>query len=163
MDCTTKRIVACLNGIATGDAIGKQTETLSREAVRRWYPGGVHGFEGTPGSVIPRYAGNAKREWRVGETTDDTERTLAVAWAIIRDGDVSHVSIGRELLECRKCVHTGLPSLWEFHQAGDPARVTNAHDGCGAAVRVAPAGILYRSHRGDELVTAAREASIYTH
>jgi ADP-ribosylglycohydrolase len=35
------RIAGCLKGIATGDAIGKQTEMLSREEVRRWYPHGV--------------------------------------------------------------------------------------------------------------------------
>ena len=48
------RILACLEGIATGDAIGKQTETLSREGILRWYPDGIRGFEGTPGSTIPR-------------------------------------------------------------------------------------------------------------
>ena len=134
------RILGCLKGIATGDAIGKQTETLSHEGVLHWYPHGIRGFEGTPGSVIPRYVGNAKREWRIGETTDDTEMTVAVARAILTDRNVSHVSVGRELLRCTKCVHPGLKSLWEFHQAGDPARVARNHDGCGAAIRVAPGG-----------------------
>jgi ADP-ribosylglycohydrolase len=157
------RIVGCLQGIATGDAIGKQTEMLSHEDVRRWYPHGIRGFEGTPGAIMPRYAGNSKREWRIGETTDDTERTIAVARAIIADGEVSHVSIGREMLTCRKCVHPGVRSLWEFHQAGDPARTATVHDGCGAAIRVAPVGIFYRSSALDELVNGAREASISTH
>ena len=158
-----ERILGCLKGIGTGDAVGKQTETLSREGVIRWYPHGIRGFEGPPGSVIPRYAGNAKREWRVGETTDDTERTVAVARAILRDGDVRHASIGGEMLRCSKCVHPGIASLWEFHQAGDAARVTLDHDGCGAAVRVAPVGILYRSRRLDDIVIGAREAAIPTH
>lgn len=157
------RIFGCLKGIATGDAIGKQTEGLSRADVLRWYPEGVRGFEGVPGSPIPRYVGNAKREWLVGETTDDTERTIAVARAILADGEVRHASVGRELLTCRKCIHPGVASLWEFHQAADPARVSQRHDGCGAAVRVAPVGILYRSDRLDDIVTAAREASIPTH
>jgi len=157
------RIVGCLQGIATGDAIGKQTEMLSHENVRRWYPHGIRGFEGAPGTIIPRYAGNSKHEWRIGETTDDTERTIAVARAIIADGDVSHASIGREMLECRKCVHPGVRSLWEFHEAADPARTATAHDGCGAAIRVAPVGILYRSSSLEELVNGAREASIPTH
>jgi ADP-ribosylglycohydrolase len=158
-----QRVLACLKGIATGDAIGKQTEMLSREDLLRWYPDGVHGFEGSPGTPIPRYVGNRKYEWRIGETTDDTERTIAVARAICRDGDVRHASVGRELLTCTKCVHPGLRSLWEFHQAGDPARVTDRHDGCGAAVRVAPVGILYRSDRLEQIVAAAREASVPTH
>jgi ADP-ribosylglycohydrolase len=158
-----ERFRACLKGIATGDAIGKQTETLSREDVVGWYPEGVRGFEGPPGSVIPRYAGNRKREWRIGETTDDTERTIAVARAILQDGDVRHASVGREMLTCSKSVHPGVKSLWEFHQAGDATRVARNHDGCGAAVRVAPVGMLYSSGRLDEIVMSAREASISTH
>lgn len=157
------RILGCLKGLATGDAVGKQTETLSREGVRQWYPRGVCGFEGQPGTIIPRYTGNSKRQWLIGETTDDTERTLAVARAILRDRAVAHVTVGEELLTCTKCIHPGLQSLWQFHQAGDPARVTDDHDGCGAAVRVAPVGILFKSHRVDAIVAGAREASISTH
>jgi len=160
---TADRIVGCLNGLAVGDAIGKQTETLSRDDVGRWYPHGIRGFEGDAGAIIPRYAGNRKREWRIGETTDDTERTLAVARAIVAERNVSHVSIGREMLGCTKCVHPGIKSLWEFHQAGDPARIAHVHDGCGAAVRVAPVGIFHRSDSLDLLVRDAREASISTH
>ncbi|HZL94519.1 MAG TPA: ADP-ribosylglycohydrolase family protein, partial [Vicinamibacterales bacterium] len=106
----TDRILGCLRGIATGDAIGKQTEGLAQADVAKSYPNGVRGFEGTPGAVIPRYVGNSKHEWRIGETTDDTERTIAVARAIIRDRRVSHESIGREMLGCRKCVHPGVKS-----------------------------------------------------
>jgi len=157
------RILGCLKGIATGDAIGKQTEMLSHEDVLCWYPHGIRGFEGAPGSVIPRYAGNAKREWRIGETTDDTEMTVAVARAILTDRNVSHVSVGRELLRCTKCLHPGLKSLWEFHQAGDPARIARNHDGCGAAIRVAPVGIFYASGRAEEVLNGAREASVSTH
>ena len=160
---TGARVLACLHGIATGDAVGKQTENLSREDVVRWYPNGVHGFEGTLGTPIPRYRGNKKREWLFGETTDDTERTLAVANAVIRDGAVTHTSVGREMLKCRKCVHPGLKSLWEFHEKRDPARIAHRHDGCGAAIRVAPVGILYSPERLRDLVAAAREASISTH
>jgi ADP-ribosylglycohydrolase len=164
MDHTvTHRILACLQGIATGDAIGKQTETLSRDEVLRWYPQGVRGFEGTPGTPIPRYAANPRHRWRIGETTDDTEMTIAVAQAILEDRCVRHASVGRELLRCVKSVHPGVTSLWEFHQAADPARVAHRHDGCGAAIRVAPVGIMYRPERLDELILAARDASIPTH
>jgi ADP-ribosylglycohydrolase len=159
----SKRIASCLKGIAVGDAIGKQTEMLSPADITRWYPNGVRGFEGTPGAVIPRYIGNSKHEWRIGETTDDTERTIAVARAIVGDHGVSHTSVGREMLACGKCVHPGVRSLWEFHQANDPERVATTHDGCGAAARVAPVGILFGSKDLDALVAGAREASISTH
>ena len=150
-----ERVVGCFKGIATGDAIGKQTENLSRDDVLRWYPQGISGFEGTPDTAIPRYARNSKRVWRIGETTDDTERTLAVARAIIRERQVSHAGVGRDLLKCTKCVHPGVESLWEFHQAGDPGRTAALHNGCGAAVRVAPVGIFYRPARLDQLVNGA--------
>jgi ADP-ribosylglycohydrolase len=158
-----KRILASLKGIALGDAIGKQTEGLSRGAVLRWYPAGVRGLEGTPGTVIPRYAGNVRHEWQIGETTDDTERTLAVARAILHDRDVRHTTVGREMLACQKSVHPGVASLWEFHQANDPARVTDEHDGCGAAVRVAPVGMLHSSIQTGAILRGARQASIPTH
>src|SRR5437762_9517934 len=130
----TDRIVGCLKGIATGDAIGKQAEMLSHDEVFHWYPHGIRGFEGPPGAIIPRYIGNSKHEWRIGETTDDTERTIAVARAILQDREVRHESVGRELLKCRKCVHPGVRSPWESHQAGEPARVAQRHDGCRAAI-----------------------------
>src|SRR5439155_16886693 len=116
----TDRIVGCLKGVATGDAIGKQTEMLSHDEVLHWYPHGICGFEGAPGAIIPRYARNSKHEWRIDETTDDAERSLAVARAIITEGNVAHVSIGREMLRCTKSVHPGVKSRWEFHQAADP-------------------------------------------
>jgi ADP-ribosylglycohydrolase len=163
MRSTTDRILGLLKGLACGDAIGKQTEGLSRDGVLRWYPDGVRGFEGVSGIVIPRYAGNVKRKWKIGETTDDTEHTIAVAHAILEDGDVRHSTVGRKLLACTKCVHPGIKSLWEFHQAGDPDRVTQHHNGCGAAVRVSPVGVLYCSDRLDEIVEGSREASISTH
>jgi len=157
------RIIGCLKGIATGDAIGKQTEMLSRRKVREWYPNGVHGFEGTPGLAIPRHIMNAKHEWRIGDTTDDTERTIAVARAILKERRVSHSGVGREMLECRKSVHPGVRSLWEFHKANDPDRVAFEHDGCGAAIRVALIGLVFCPENLTGIVAGAREASISTH
>jgi ADP-ribosylglycohydrolase len=64
---------------------------------------------------------------------------------------------------CKKSVHPGVKSLWEFHEAGDATRVTLDHNGCGAAIRVAPVGILYRSDRIDDIIEGAHQASISTH
>ena len=156
-----ERVVACFQGLATGDAIGKQTETLSRANVLKWYPGGITGFHGRPGDVIPRYAGT-RYEWRIGETTDDTEQTLAVARALLGRGDADHEAIGKELLKCRKSAHPGV-SLWSLLQAGDPARITSGGDGCGAAMRSAPIGVIYPPARLDALVRGAYECAIPTH
>jgi len=76
------RATSSFKGLSTGDAVGKQTETLSREDILKWYPEGIKGFHGRIGDVIPRYI-NGSYKWRIGETTDDTEQTMAVAKAII--------------------------------------------------------------------------------
>jgi ADP-ribosylglycohydrolase len=156
-----ERSVACLKGLAIGDAIGKQTETLKRSAVRQWYPDGVTGFHGELGAVIPRYI--AKRyEWRIAETTDDTEQTLAVARTLIEEGPASHARMGRALMKCRKSNHPDV-SLGRFQQRGDPDFICHEGDGCGAAMRVAPIGIVYSWRRMADLVEAAFQTSISTH
>jgi ADP-ribosylglycohydrolase len=160
---STRRTVACLKALASGDALGKQTETLTHRDVRRWYPEGIRGFHGSAGEVIPRYAGNANREWRIGETTDDTEQTLAVARAVLSSGGISHTAVGRELLQRRKSVHSGVKSIWTFQQLGDAGRIATDGNGCGAAMRVSPVGILYPPERREELVRGAYESSIPTH
>jgi len=156
-----ERVIGCFKALSTGDAIGKQTETLSRADVHRWYQGGITGFHGQPGKVIPRYAGK-RYEWRIGETTDDTEQTLAVTRALLREGRVSHKAIGRELLQCKKSLHPGV-SLWTFAQIGDPSRIASEGNGCGAAMRAAPVGVMYPSSRLDELIRGAYECAIPTH
>lgn len=156
-----ERVIGCFKALATGDAIGKQTEMLSTADVQRWYPGGVTGFHGRPGEVIPRYVGK-RYEWRIGETTDDTEQTLAVTRALLREGRAAHTAIGQELLQCKKSLHPGV-SLWTFAQLGDPSRIASDGDGCGAAMRVAPIGVLYPSSRLGELIRGAYECTIPTH
>jgi ADP-ribosylglycohydrolase len=161
MSSELERSIASLKGLSTGDAIGKQTETLTRQEVERWYPGGVQGFHGEPGTVIRRYVGK-RYEWRVGETTDDTEQTVAVARTLIEDGGVLHSRLGRALMKCRKSNHPDV-SLGRFQQRGDPDFISSEGDGCGAAMRMAPIGIAYSSDRRSDLVQAAFEASVPTH
>jgi ADP-ribosylglycohydrolase len=156
-----ERVIGSFKALATGDAIGKQTETLARADVQKWYPGGITGFHGQPGDIIPRYAGK-RYEWRIGETTDDTEQTIAVARALLTEGGASHLAIGRELLCCKKSAHPGV-SLWDFLRVGDPALMASSGDGCGAAMRAAPVGVIYPSSRLDDLVRGAYECAIPTH
>jgi ADP-ribosylglycohydrolase len=83
-----EREIACFKALATGDAIGKQTETLSRAGVRQWYPGVSPDSTAGP-EKSSRYSGK-RYEWRIGETTDDTEQTLAVARRLLREGSARH-------------------------------------------------------------------------
>jgi len=156
-----ERVIACFKGLATGDAVGKQSETLTRADVRTWYPEGIAGFQGNPGDVIPRYVGK-RYQWRIGETTDDTEQTIAVGKAILRAEGAQHEVIGTELLRCKKSVHPGV-QMWAFQQLHDPARIASEGDGCGAAMRVAPIGVIYRPDALPALVRGAYECAIPTH
>jgi ADP-ribosylglycohydrolase len=156
-----QRCVGCLTGLATGDAIGKQTETLKPSEIALWYPNGVTGFHGDLGSVIPRYK-NWRYEWRVGETTDDTEQTLAVARALLSDQPFTHSLVGKELMTCKKSNRPTL-SLGRFQQKKDPDAIATDGDGCGAAMRIAPVGLRYSYTKITELVETATQASISTH
>jgi ADP-ribosylglycohydrolase len=61
-----RKASGCLFGLAYGDALGKPTEFLDvAEIVRRYGPGGPRELDGDPALV-----------------TDDTQMTLAVAWAL---------------------------------------------------------------------------------
>jgi ADP-ribosylglycohydrolase len=156
-----ERSTACLKGLVIGDAIGKQTEGLHPAQIKLWYPDGIQGFHGPPGTVIPRYRGK-RYEWQIGETTDDTEQTIAVAQALLKEGCVTHLGIGIELMACRKSNRPTL-SLGRFQQGGEPGAICFDGDGCGAAMRIAPVGIVYSYRRLSMLIEAAIQASIPTH
>lgn len=129
--------------------------------MQTWYPDGIRGFEGRPGDVIPRYRGK-RYEWKIGETTDDTEQTLAVARAILNERDVKHSTVGKELLKCAKSMHPGV-SMWSFVQKGDASHVAQNGDGCGAAMRAAPVGVLYGPSQVESIIRGAYECAIPTH
>jgi ADP-ribosylglycohydrolase len=86
-----------------------------------------------------------------------------VARVLLTTEEASHTEFGRQLLKCKKSLHSGVKSLWTLHQSGDPSRIAADGDGCGAAMRVAPVGVLYSPNRTDELICMARESAIPTH
>jgi ADP-ribosylglycohydrolase len=131
-----ERSAACLKGLATGDAIGKQSEGLNPNQIKAWYPDGIQGFHGHPGTVIPRYKGK-RYEWQIGETTDDTEQTIALTHALLKEERISHRGVGTELMACRKSNRPTL-SLGRFQQRGEPEAICFDGDGCGAAMRITP-------------------------
>jgi len=53
--------------------------------------------------------------------------------------------------------------MWALHRLGDASRTALDGDGCGAAMRVAPVGVLFSPERLDELVRSAFESSLPTH
>lgn len=126
---TLNRVIACLKGVSTGDAIGKQTESLNFEDIKQWFPEGISDFHGEIGKIMPRYEGK-HYFWKFGETTDDTEQTLSIARVIALDGKITHSSVGKELMLCKKSNRPTL-LLGKFQKIGNPSRVAFEGDGCG--------------------------------
>ncbi|WP_259618431.1 ADP-ribosylglycohydrolase family protein [Paenibacillus doosanensis] len=147
-----ERVFSCFKGLAIGDAIGKQTESLKFEEIKEWFPEGISGLHGAINTVMPRYDGKHYL-WRFGETTDDTEQSISIARVIANGTPLSHTSVGKELMLCRKSNRPTL-LLGKFQQIGDPSRIAFEGNGCGAAMRVAPIGALYSSEKINELVNA---------
>ena len=53
--------------------------------------------------------------------------------------------------------------MWTFLQIGDPARIASGGEGCGAAMRAAPVGVIYPSNRLADLIRGAYECAAPTH
>jgi ADP-ribosylglycohydrolase len=53
--------------------------------------------------------------------------------------------------------------MWSFLQIGDPARIASGGEGCGAAMRTAPVGVIYPSNRLADLIRGAYECAAPTH
>ena len=108
----------------------------------------------------PRYAGK-RYERKVGETTDDTQQTIAGGKALLR-AEADHNRIDAELLRCRKSVHPGV-RIWVFQQVGEPARLATEGDGCGAAMRVAPIGLTHPPEAVEMIAHGVIQSSLPTH
>lgn len=130
-----EKFEGCILGLAIGDALGMPVEGLSREKVKQIY-GEIRDF-------LPSPYGDLK----AGEWTDDTEQTLLLAESIIETTYFSPENFAEKL------------KSWFFraHRIGPTSRAAIVRllkgfswyesgiesDTCGAAMRVAPIGLVY--------------------
>lgn len=157
MDRTLQqRFTGCLLGLAIGDALGGKFEAQSAEAIRARF------------SCIERIIGYPQEEiWY----TDDTQMAIGVAEALVAKGEI----VEEEL--CRAFVENYVPSrgygrgarmVLEAMEAGcDHRSVAERYFpggsfGNGAAMRVAPVGLLFRDDRS-RLWEQARLSALPTH
>ena len=150
------QFVGTLVGCAVGDALGAPLEGRSREEIANvtGLTAGFHPF----------------RTYSVGQYTDDTQQTIAIATSIVDSGGVDGAAIAREfvkLWESGEIVGQGpvadravkrliAGTSWqEAAHAGDPPLN-------GAAMRVSPIG-LWNFDRTERLAEDARTSSIVTH
>ncbi|MCD6484298.1 MAG: ADP-ribosylglycohydrolase family protein [Candidatus Odinarchaeota archaeon] len=140
-----EKIFGSLAGVAIGDALGFPTEGLTPEEIKHYY-GFVDDFVAPipehPNAYLPK-----------GHITDDTEETLLLADAIIRaKGDVSLSVFADCLLNWAKTedlsqkTYIGpstLGAIKSMIKGVPPEEAGNRHITCGAAMRIAPIGLIY--------------------
>ena len=150
------RFEGCLIGLAVGDALGGKFEAQSADAIRARSP------------TAERLIGYPREEiWY----TDDTQMTIGVCEALIERGEIVEESL------CRAFVANYLPSrgygrgaravLAAMEDGRDYRQVAEQHFpggsfGNGAAMRVAPVGLLFRNDPR-RLREQARLSSLPTH
>jgi poly(ADP-ribose) glycohydrolase ARH3 len=150
------RFAGCLFGLAVGDALGGKFEAQSAEAIRSRFPTGEQ-LIGYPQEEI----------WY----TDDTQMAIGVTEALIERGEII------EEVLCRAFVANYVPSrgygrgaravLDAMEEGRDYRQVAEEHFpggsfGNGAAMRVAPVGLLFRDdHR--RLLEQAQRSALPTH
>ncbi|MDR1895774.1 MAG: ADP-ribosylglycohydrolase family protein [Prevotellaceae bacterium] len=84
------KISGVLFGGAVGDALGLGTEFFSKEEVLKYYPDGLNDYAQIVGD-------RHRSRWQTGDWTDDTDQTLCIAKAIIKDRDIVPETVAQEL------------------------------------------------------------------
>jgi ADP-ribosylglycohydrolase len=158
--------MGCLAGVALGDAMGMPSELWTRARVQEHF-GWIDQFMPAPeGHVIVD-------NFTAGQVTDDTEQTAMLIDAIVegrgevkRDVVCAHflkwastdrATRGNYLGPSSRAAIERLRAGVDFHEAGIGG-TTN-----GAAMRIAPVGIIRSSHDLTSLVDAVYEASVFSH
>lgn len=166
-DLERDRAVATLYGVALGDALGMPSQTLTREEIRRHY-GVIDGF------AAP-FAGHPVSDGLgAAQVTDDTEQTVLLARRLIdRPGAFDAKGWAEDLLEWEAGVEArGLldllgPSskaaLEAIRRGARPAEAGKSGTTNGAAMRIAPVGIMFPAGDISGLVSAVEETCHVTH
>jgi ADP-ribosylglycohydrolase len=162
----TDRARGALYGLAIGDALGMPTQLLSRpQIVERWGPL-LAGFEAAP----PGHPIAAGRP--AGTVTDDTEQAVLLARLLLA-GPVDPRELAGALVAWERDM-AGRGSLdllgpstrraVDAVLAGTPPEAAGVSgDTNGAAMRIAPVGVLVAPGDLTALVDAVQEASLVTH
>jgi ADP-ribosylglycohydrolase len=163
------RSLGALTGLAVGDALGMPSQMMSRpELLRRFGDAGVTGFAAAADDH-PLAAGMP-----AGSITDDTEQALLLAWMLVAGtGHVDTADYARALLDWESAMRAkGSLDLLGPSTRGALARVlageSTAESGRfgvtnGAAMRVAPVGIVMPADDLPALVDRVVESALATH
>lgn len=158
------QFTGALMGCAVGDALGAPIEGWSRERIA--------GVEGVTGGYRPlvRRTRSGDVRYPLGQYTDDTQLTMAIARSLVACGGVDGVAIAGEFVELWRSgeiVGAGpvadravrrLMQGVRWDEAAEPDDLPLN----GAAMRIAPVG-LWNVGRAERLADDVTTASIVTH
>lgn len=160
------KLEGCLTGVAVGDAMGMPSELWSRQKVKRRF-GRITGFLPGPDDhfIVAGYA--------AGQFTDDTAQTLRLSEAIIASGgEVLPGEVAQAILRWAEETDAFATSaLGPSSQkallaikAGTPVEEAGGSgDTNGAAMRIAPVGLIRKPSSIPLLVDAVQQACLATH
>lgn len=160
MKSVFEKAYGCLAGLALGDALGMATEFLTPRQIEEhygWVDGLVEAPPWHPHAALPP-----------GRVTDDTGQALALAEVYIHCGEMTAQAVAQALLRWADTQGEGLagPStrraLAALRAGADPRQSGREGKTNGAAMRVAPIGIVRRSDFEGALRDAV-QASLPTH
>jgi len=154
---TEDRFIGCLLGLAVGDALGAPFEGQSVDAMANRYPAAKDLIENPPPGEL--------------QYTDDTQMTIGVAESLVACGRINE----REL--CKRFATNYLPQRGygsgarvvleamcegRDHKALAANHFPGGSFGNGAAMRVAPVGLMYRNN-DKQLWKQAKLSALPTH
>jgi len=152
------RFVGCLLGCAFGDALGAAVEMQSRSAILARYPGLLRDFQVTARGF--------------GRYSDDTEMSLALAKSMLRTKKVAAADCARAYAESftpqRGYGRSAVQVLSALQQGADWRETgtllfADGSYGNGAAMRIAPLGLVYGQLAAARLMTKVKAAVWMTH
>ncbi len=155
------RYQGCLVGGAVGDALGAPVEFLSESTIKSQY------------GVVREMLGGGIFNWGIGETTDDTDQTLAIVDSLIANNGYNPEDIAKRFLAWYKhgpkdiggTTALGLSQLengMSFRDSGKLAVAMGKAAANGSLMRTHPLG-LYFSGDLESLRSAAQVVSSITH
>lgn len=137
------KIAGAVAGVAIGDAMGMPSEFMTCEEIRNVY-GRIEGF-------CPPRPGHIHAGMTAGRITDDTEQTLAIIEALDAHGRITPEVAGEAYLKWAEQTNayessvlgpSSRKALERLKAGEDPRQTGSAGSTVGAAMRVAPIGIV---------------------
>lgn len=151
----------CLLGVAVGDAMGMPTEGMGPDEITATY------------GWVDRLLPGRGRDLVAGQVTDDTEQTVMLAEAVLAAGGEVRAEVVTEHLltwvadagpRAAAVIGPSTARALELLRSGADPRTTGAGGRTnGAAMRIAPVGVVMPPHDLPALVDAVEESCVMSH